>query len=145
LLKALNLGADMIDIELATPDLEEIMPLIKKKARCIVSHHDQKRTPPASELRRIIKDEIAAGADICKLVTTARGFDDNVSVLGMISEFRPAEIVAFCMGPRGQMSRLLCPLSGGSFTYAALSDGEASASGQITVSQMRSLYGMLHI
>jgi 3-dehydroquinate dehydratase type I len=145
LLKAVSLGASIIDIELASPELEEIVPVIKKKARCMISHHDMRRTPPVTELGRIIKDELAAGADICKLVTTARAFEDNAAVLGMISEFRPAEVVAFCMGARGQMSRVLCPLSGGAFTYAALSEREASASGQMTVSQMRNLYGVLRV
>jgi 3-dehydroquinate dehydratase len=32
LLRALKLGANMVDIELSTPDLEEIVPVIKKKA-----------------------------------------------------------------------------------------------------------------
>jgi len=143
LLKALSMGAAIIDIELAAPDLEEIVPLIKKKARCMISHHDMKRTPPRSELRRIINDELAAGADICKLVTAARVFDDNAVVLGIINEFKPADVVAFCMGPKGQVSRVLCPLSGGAFTYASLTEGETSASGQLTISQMRDVYGAL--
>lgn len=145
LLRALNAGASIVDIELAAPDLDEIVPVIKKKAKCLISHHDSKRTPPGVELRRIIEDELAAGADICKLVTTARSFGDNTNVLGVISEFRPAEIVAFSMGPRGQMSRILCPLCGGAFTYAAVSEGVESAAGQFTVSQLRRIYEMIKL
>jgi len=145
LLKALNLGAGIVDIELAAPDLDEIVPLIKKKARCLISHHDMRRTPPPAELHRIIEDELAAGADICKLVTTARSFEDNANVLGVISEFHPAEVVAFSMGPRGQMSRILCPLCGGAFTYAAANEGTESAAGQFTVSQLRRIYEMLKL
>ena len=145
LLKAINLGANMVDIELAAPDLDEIVPIIKRKAKCLVSHHDMRRTPPPAELRRIIENELAAGADICKIVTTARVLDDNVNVLGIISEFGPAQVVAFAMGPRGQMSRMLCPLCGGAFTYAAINDGAQSASGQLTVFQLRSIYGVMQI
>ena len=145
LLRALNLGASMVDIELAAPDLDEIVPVIKKKAGCLISHHDTRRTPPPAELRRIIEAELAAGADICKVVTTARNFDDNASALGMISEFRPADVVAFAMGPRGQMSRILCPLCGGAFTYAAASEGAESAAGQLTVSQLRRIYEMMRL
>jgi len=143
LLKALSMGADIIDIELAAPDLEEIIPQIKKKARCMISHHDTKRTPPRSELRRIINDELAAGADICKLVTTARAFDDNAVMLGIINEFKPADVVAFCMGPLGQLSRILSPLSGGIFTYAALTEHDTSAPGQLTISQVKGVFGTL--
>jgi len=145
LLSALKMGAGMVDIELAAPDLDEIVPVIKKKAKCLISRHDMRRTPPAMELRRIIEDELAAGADICKLVTTARSFDDNTRVLGMISKFRPSEVVAFAMGPRGQMSRILCPLCGGAFTYAAASEGIESASGQLTVSQLRRIYELIQL
>ena len=143
LLKALSMGAAIIDIELAAPDLEEIVPLIKKKARCMISHHDMKRTPPRPELRRIINDELSAGADICKLVTVARAFNDNAVVLGIINEFKPADVIAFCMGPRGQTSRILSPLSGGAFTYAALTESETSASGQLTISQLQDIFGAL--
>jgi 3-dehydroquinate dehydratase type I len=145
LLKALKLGASIVDIELAAPDLDEIIPVIKKKAKCLISHHDTRRTPPPAELRRIIENELAAGADICKVVTTARSFEDNVNVLGMISEFRPAQIVAFAMGPRGQISRILCPLAGGAFTYAAMSEGVESAAGQFTVSQLKRIYEMMRL
>ena len=142
LLKALSIGADMIDIELASPNLEEMVSIIKRTARCIISHHDTHHTPSLAEMRRIINDELSAGADICKLVTTARIFDDNVSVLSMINEFKPAETVAFCMGPNGQISRILCPLSGGVFTYATSAEGQSSASGQLTIVQMRDIFGV---
>jgi 3-dehydroquinate dehydratase type I len=104
-----------------------------------------RRTPPATELRRIIENEIAAGADICKIVTTAHNFDDNINIMGMISEFRPADVVALAMGPRGQMSRILCPLCGGAFTYAAAIEGTQSAAGQFTVSQLRRIYEMMQL
>jgi 3-dehydroquinate dehydratase type I len=145
LLRALNLGVSVVDIELATPELDEIVPVIKKKARCLISHHDTRRTPPPTELRHIIENEMAAGADICKIVTTARGFDDNINIMGMISEFRPADVVAFAMGPRGQMSRIFCPLCGGAFTYAAANEGDQSAAGQFTVSQLRRIYEMMRL
>lgn len=145
LVKALRMGASMVDIELASPDLDEMVPIIKKKAKCLISHHDMRRTPPRTELRRIVESELAAGADTCKLVTTARDFDDNVNILSIISEFRPKDVVAFAMGPRGQMSRILCPLVGGSFTYASVSEEVKSATGQLTVYQLRSIYEMMRI
>jgi len=145
LLKALRLGAVLVDIELATPNLEEIVPVIKKKAKCLISSHNMRRTPPPRELRRTVEDELAAGADVCKVVTTARSFDDNITLLNLINEFPGSEVVAFTMGPRGQMSRILCPLAGGAFTYAAMSEGVESAAGQLTVSQLRQIYETLRL
>jgi len=44
------------------------------------------------------------------------------------------------MGPLGFASRVLCPLVGGDFTYASTEKGKESASGQITVRELRTLY-----
>lgn len=143
LLKAINLGADIVDIELASPCLDEIVSQIKRHAKCLISHHDMIGTPPFPHLKKVIEDELAAGADICKVVTTAHNTMDNQGVLELIKTFRPAQISAFAMGPHGQLSRILCPLCGGCFTYAALDHASASASGQFTAAQMRSLYELL--
>jgi 3-dehydroquinate dehydratase I len=145
LLKAARFGASIVDVELATPDLDEIVPAIKRNSRCLISHHDNHGTPPLSALHRIIEGELAAGADICKLVVTAGTFEDNVNLLNLLFEFRSREIVAFAQGPHSQMSRLLCPLDGAPFTYAAPSEDTASAPGQLTVSQMRQIYGMMDL
>jgi len=143
LLKAIELGADIIDIELGTVDLAEAVPLIKKRARCLVSFHDLKGTPPVDSLRGIIQGQSAAGADICKVVTTAQTFEDNITVLQLIPEFPDTRIVSFAMGPLGVISRVLCPLVGGDFTYASVEKGRESAPGQITVRDLRKLYGMV--
>ena len=84
-----------------------------------------------------------AGADICKLVTTARRFEDNLAVLELISDFPKARVISFAMGPLGGISRILCPLVGGDFIYASVVEGKESAVGQITVSDLRKIYGMV--
>jgi 3-dehydroquinate dehydratase len=63
--------------------------------------------------------------------------------LQLIQEFPNIKIVAFAMRPLGFMSRILCPLVGGEFTYAAIEKGEESAQGQMTVSEMRRIYKMI--
>jgi 3-dehydroquinate dehydratase type I len=94
-------------------------------------------------MRRIIQKELEAGADICKLVTTAKSLEDNLAVLQLIREFPGARVVAFAMGDLGAISRLLCPLVGGYFTYAAMKEGLESAPGQMTVGDLRKIYGTL--
>ncbi len=143
LLKALRMGADIIDVELSTPGLEEFVPIIKKDAMCLVSFHDMQGTPPAAELERIVKAELAAGADICKVATTATGFEDNNTVLQLIKNFPGIKIVALAMGPKGQASRVMCPLMGGEFTYASLKSGQESASAQITLGELHRLYRLV--
>jgi 3-dehydroquinate dehydratase-1 len=143
LLVAAGLGAGIIDIELAAPDLRVIIKEVKGRAECLVSHHDLESTPPLEQLREIVGRQMAAGADICKVVTTARNFTDNITVLRLIREFPGSKIVAFAMGEAGRLSRVLAPLAGGYFTYASLAAGRESAAGQITVGEMREIYGML--
>ena len=143
LLEAVGLGADIIDLELRTANLKLAIELIKKRAKCLLSFHQLERTPPLNSLREIVQRQLAAGADICKVVTTAQRFEDNLTVLQLISEFPRIRIVSLAMGPLGFASRVLCPLVGGDFTYASIEQGQESASGQITVSELRKLYEMV--
>jgi 3-dehydroquinate dehydratase type I len=63
--------------------------------------------------------------------------------LQLIAEFSETKIVSFAMGAAGQLSRVLCPLVGGYFTYASVEEGKESAEGQITVKELREIYRML--
>lgn len=143
LLSALERGASITDVELATPGVERVVKEIKGRAECILSYHNMKETPPLKNLKKILESEINAGADICKIVTTARSFTDNLTVLQLIREYPEVKVVAFAMGASGQVSRVLCPLVGGYFTYASIKAGRESAEGQITVNELRKIYGML--
>lgn len=143
LLEAAGLGADIIDLELRTANLKPAIELIKQRAKCLLSFHHLESTPPLNSLREIVQRQLAAGADICKVVTTAQSFEDNLTVLQLISEFPEARVVSLAMGPLGVASRILCPLAGGDFTYASIEPGKESASGQITVAELRKLYGMV--
>jgi len=140
LLKAVELGAEMIDIELRTKTLAEIVPLIKKKAKCLLSSHELNGTPSLGEMKEIVHQQLEASADICKVVTTAHRFEDNLTTLQLITEFPQIRIVSFAMGPLGYVSRILCPLVGGYFTYASIEEGKESASGQLTVRDLRKIY-----
>ncbi len=143
ILYAIELGAKMVDIEFRTKNLENIVPLVKKRVKCVLSFHDLEKTPPYEELKKIVQGQIKAGADICKVVTTARQFEDNLAVLQLVSDFSANKVVAFAMGQEGQISRVLSPLVGADFTYASIAAGKESAPGQITVKQLRDIYRMI--
>jgi 3-dehydroquinate dehydratase type I len=143
LLRATELGADIIDLELRTTNLRQAIELIKQRAKCLLSFHELERTPPLNSMREIVQRQLEAGADVCKIVTTAQRFEDNLTILQLISEFPKTRIVSLAMGPLGFASRVLCPLIGGDFTYASIERGKESASGQITVSELRKLYEMV--
>ena len=143
LLSAVRLGASLVDIELKTSNLKEILPEIKPRAECILSTHILEKTPPLNELKEIVQRQLEAGADIRKVVTTARSFADNLTVLKLVSEHSKTKIVSFAMGPSGITSRILSPLLGGYLTYASLGEGKESAPGQVTVSELTNIYRMM--
>jgi len=143
LIRAVELGADMIDIELGTRNLNEVLQLINKKAKCLLSFHEMKLTPSLDRMKEIVQSQLKAGADVCKVVTTAHSTEDNLRVLQLIAEFPKARIVSFAMGPLGLASRVLCPLVGGDFTYASIGKGKESAPGQVTARELRNLYEMV--
>ncbi|MFC2031856.1 type I 3-dehydroquinate dehydratase [Chloroflexota bacterium] len=140
LLEAAEMGADIIDVELRTKNLKDTINIIKKRAKCLLSFHELERTPPFNEMRGTVQRQLEAGADICKLITTARNFEDNIAVLELISAFPEVRLISFAMGPLGAVSRIFCPLVGGDFTYASISKGQESAPGQITVKELRQIY-----
>ena len=143
--RAVELEASIVDLELATSGLGRVIPLIKQRAECLISYHNMKATPPLEELIEIVRAELEAGADICKVATTARDFDDNTAILELIRAFPGTRLVALAMGEAGQASRILSPLIGAEFAYAALNEGAGSAPGQLTVIQLVKLYGELDL
>ncbi len=143
LLQAGELGADIVDIELSTKNLENLLKLIKRRTKCLLSFHNLEKTPPLDEMTEIVQKQLKAGADICKVVTTAQGLEDNLTVLQLISEFPGVRLVSFAMGALGAMSRVLCPLLGGDFTYASIEKGKESAEGQMTARELVKIYEMV--
>ncbi|MBI4303160.1 MAG: type I 3-dehydroquinate dehydratase [Chloroflexi bacterium] len=143
LLLAIEMGASMVDIELSTKNLDNVVQVIKKRAKCLLSFHDLQSTPSLDKMKEIVGRQLKAGADICKVVTTAQKVEDNLAVLRLISESPEAKLVSFAMGPLGAMSRVLSPLVGGEFTYASIEAGKESAPGQIAVRDLIQIYDMV--
>jgi 3-dehydroquinate dehydratase type I len=143
LLSALDQGANIIDIELNAQEMKDIVPQIKRKAECLISYHDWEGTPSAARLAAIIRRQIAAGADICKVVTTAGKVEDNIPVLKVIAMFPRTRLVSFAMGAEGMLSRVLAPLAGSYFTYASVDQGKESAPGQVPAETMRQLFRII--
>ncbi|MCK5552587.1 MAG: type I 3-dehydroquinate dehydratase, partial [Deltaproteobacteria bacterium] len=87
-----------------------------------------------------------AGADIVKIVTYANTMEDNLRVLGLIPHTRRTggEIIAFCMGELGRISRIMAPLLGSYFSYASLERGAESAPGQLTIEEIKGVFKILN-
>ena len=146
LLDAMEAGADYVDVESSIP-LEWRQKIFRKKGSCkiVLSLHLRNNTPPRERLESVFRKMAASGADIVKIVTWARAWEDNFRVLELILKARTmgVEIIAFCMGPLGRISRIACSLMGGYMTFASLEKGQESASGQIPASDMKQILEMI--
>lgn len=146
LLDAMEAGADYVDVEFSTP-LEWRQRIFQMKGPCrrVVSSHLLNGTPHREKLERIMENMVATGVDIVKIVTRARAWEDNFRVLELIprAQAMGVEIIAFCMGPLGRISRIACPLMGGYMTFASLEKGQESASGQIPASDLKQILEMV--
>jgi 3-dehydroquinate dehydratase type I len=145
LLSAAKSGFEYVDIELSTPQLKELVKELKALgAKPIVSFHKFNGSLGISELNSILEREISSGAEVGKIVTTAKRIEDNLTTLNFTSAASSkAKLVCFCMGELGKVSRLLSPLFGGFFTFASLERGSETASGQMTIQEMKATYELL--
>ena len=147
LMDAARNGFEYVDIEVSTFKLKNITDSLSEMAvKPIVSFHDFKGTPSPSRLDNILKKEVENGADVCKIVTTARSIQDNLTMLDFVSRTsKDAKTVCFAMGELGKPSRLLSPIFGAFFTIASLESERKTAHGQLTLQEMRSAYEALGI
>ena len=145
LLNAAKSDFEYVDAELSTPQLENLTRELKALgAKPIVSFHKFDGSSSLSELGSVLERESSSGAEVCKIVTTAKQMEDNLTTLNFTSTASSkTKLVCFCMGELGKVSRLLSPLFGGFFTFASLERGNETASGQMTIQEMKSAYALL--
>ncbi len=147
LLFAAKSGFEYVDVNLSSPKHKDtISQLMQLGAKPIVSYHKFDWALSVSAMEKVLDEEIASGASICKIVTTAKQAEDNLPVLSFVSfASSKAKLVCFCMGEHGKISRLLSPMFGAFFTFASLEQGSETAAGQMSISEMRAAYGLLGI
>jgi 3-dehydroquinate dehydratase type I len=147
LLQAAEAGCEFVDLELAMENLGSIIRKAKRLgAQVIISYHDFQRTPDLQELRRILEKQMNLGADICKIVSTAKEQSDNLRILEFVfNASRKTKVVSFAMGKLGVVSRVLSPIYGASFTFASVERGAESAAGQLTLDEIRNTYRLMRL
>ncbi len=147
LLNAAECGFKYIDVDFHSPKRNETIAKIKSLGtKVIVSYHKFDGILNISSLEKILDEQIASGADICKIVLTARQVEDNLPVLSFVSfASTKAKLVCFCMGTEGKTSRLLSPVFGAFFTFASLDETNQTAAGQMSIKEMRAAYKLLGI
>ena len=126
-------GIDLeFSIEIA--DLTQLIQLAKaNQVKVILSSHDFQKTPELSQMKNLISEAAKKDADFVKVIGTASSLEDNLKMLSLpqIAKKNKIQIIAFAMGQKGAISRILSPVFGAAFTFAALD--EPTAPGQISI------------
>ena len=124
---------DYVDIELKTKNVSKIVHQVKQNgSSVIVSYHNERFTPSKKVLTSILAREKRAGADICKIVTTAKSYHDSLRCLEFVStQALRSRLVCFAMGRFGIPSRVLSPIFGAYFTFASYDSGPKALRGNL--------------
>jgi len=126
---------DMIDIELRSPLLKQVIILARKlNKKVIVSSHYLKGMP--RDLESVFKELLNAKGDIVKIAAKANSFDDVLAMLNFTHRHHRHNLISMCLGPWGTISRLVLPAAGSRYTYTFLN--KPTASGQVDVKTLKS-------
>ena len=162
LIRAIEAGARYVDVELEAQ--KQMSKRIRQAAHengniFIRSYHDFEGTDSLEALKAIVEKCVYHGADMVKVVTTARSQEDNDKVMALYDWCREEQtsgnerigalsdggLIAFCMGEEGRVSRVECLKKGAPYTYAALTAEETAAPGQWAAEEMaKAVYGGYH-
>ncbi|MGN6727486.1 MAG: type I 3-dehydroquinate dehydratase [Tepidisphaeraceae bacterium] len=141
---AAEAGASYLDIELAAVKANAWAGPQQPRDRrsgWIYSFHDFQTRPADLTVRAL---ELAdSSADVSKLVWMARTVRDNLEAFDLMRQ-RHKPTIAICMGEAGLLSRILAKKFGGFLTFATLDKSAATAPGQPTLADLKSLYRWDH-
>jgi 3-dehydroquinate dehydratase type I len=136
--------ADMIDIEIQSRLLRDVVRLSHKlKKPVIASYHDLQKTPRDDFLSRMLIKAQKASADITKLAVKADTMDDVARLLRFTMDHKKDNIITISLGDRGRLSRIINPLFGSLITYGYI--GHPKADGQMHVNQLVKQLGLLNL
>ncbi|MBR0223042.1 MAG: type I 3-dehydroquinate dehydratase [Bacteroidales bacterium] len=130
---AILAGADYVDIPSDFPENSRqwLMNLaMNHGTRIILSYHNYARTEPLPQLLQTAEQLRRSGADIVKVVTTARSEEDTATILALYEHFAPGRLLAFAMGEKGRDSRFLALEKGAPFLFVTPTRDGATAIGQ---------------
>jgi 3-dehydroquinate dehydratase-1 len=131
----------LLDVEFNTikKDKELAKYLKSTKTKLLISWHDFKKTPKFLELKNIMS-QMTKFSNNVKIVTTAKSIDDSTRTLQLYSKKGKNNLIAFAMGDRGRISRILCLYLGSPYTYVSL--GKPVAPGQFSIEEVNKIISL---
>ncbi|ENB2318137.1 type I 3-dehydroquinate dehydratase [Shigella sonnei] len=140
---------DMIDLELFTGDdqvKETVAYAHAHDVKVVMSNHDFHKTPEAEEIIARLRKMQSFDADIPKIALMPQSTSDVLTLLTatleMQEQYANRPIITMSMAKTGVISRLAGEVFGSAATFGAVK--KASAPGQISVNDLRTVLTILH-
>ena len=128
--RAVQGGAQAVDVEIETAEAApERLSALRRRAQVVVSYHNFEATP---QLDTVLGRLLRVSAEAYKIVTTARKPSDNARVLALPRMHSKLRLVVLAMGELGFPTRVLSPIFGGIYSYAAPMFADGTAAGQVS-------------
>ena len=138
--RAIDLGSEFVDLEFESDD-EELLGN-SKQSRPLLSYHHRGGTP--LNLEAIYRRMAQRSPDaILKLIPYADACSDNLRVRALLHLARAEgrDLISFCMGERGKVSRILARAWGSWGVYAPARSESTTAPGQLLLDDLEDIFG----
>lgn len=140
---------DLVDIELFMGDMvcrELVEYAHAHHVAVVISNHEFKQTPDVDVMVRRLQSMRYLGADVPKIAVMPKNNRDVLKLLQATDTFNQwfgdCPIITMSMGKMGVISRLCGETFGSALTFATV--GNASAPGQISVDEVKTILDILH-
>ncbi len=141
LIQAAAAGCRIVDLPLQSAEAlppEALVRLRQTGAAILLSYHDFALT---KDLEQVAQRAQHFEPDFIKIVPTAKHLSDNLLLIRFLEKMADStNIVGICMGDAGIISRVLGVRAGSAFTFAAASEGDETAPGQISARALLDTY-----
>lgn len=133
----------LLDIEMfrKDSDLKKLVQLAhQKQVLVVMSNHDFDKTPSQQEIEHRLMQQDNMGADILKIAVMPKNTSDVYTLMNatLATHQRTNKpLLTMSMGKLGAISRVATANMGGSMSFGMI--GEASAPGQIDVTQLKKI------
>ncbi|MBD3228550.1 MAG: type I 3-dehydroquinate dehydratase [Candidatus Lokiarchaeota archaeon] len=144
--KIIDLKPSYIDLEFSI-DNSSLEKLINRAhdndVEVILSYHNFERTESMAEIENLINSMNKMECNVLKIVMMAKTIYDNNIAFNLLkkTDQNGKEMISFCMGPLGVVSRIMCPFFGSKFTFASLDI--PTAPGQISIQEMKKIHNLV--
>ncbi|MBC7127818.1 MAG: type I 3-dehydroquinate dehydratase [Candidatus Methanosuratus sp.] len=127
--------ADYVDVGVEIlGEVDWLLEKVSRRSKAILSWHAD-RMLSVEEMKEFARSR--QGCSVYKIAMPARSLADNLVALEGCLALEGVKRVVFCYGSEGLPSRVLSPVFGSEWAYAALRKGEETAPGQVDVERLK--------